>query len=626
MRSLRLKIISTFTVISIITLVLMRIFHGYYVLYDKSYLLSGLNIFIPTVSLIIIVASIYLWFTGKALDHYWSGYKKSEMKQAVSDIDSIFNVINKIPALVGTVNVLGFFVGPVVVLAIKHDSGNFFHTINTLTILYNIGLGMVAALFEIKLIDNQLKAPRESLGLNNLSNSKIKPFSRTTLITVGATFYLIILLFISSIVGYFKFGIELMDLNTFLIRLIILSVTIFLLLMLVVYFFTSYIRVMVETIVEKLSVISHGSGDLTKKLTLIKSDEFGLLMNSINLYIDSLIAIISNIDRTYTDVLGASEELNNMSSVINSTLTDINNKSRKVEEISNGQLDIVTQSDSSIVKVVSSINGISVSLEQQADYVSSSSSAIEEMVANISSVSDLSLKANSEADLLKQISKDGETTVKNTAEAFSEVERFSEEMGGVVTIISKVAAQTNLLAMNAAIEAAHAGEAGKGFAVVADEVRKLAMDSGSSINKISELIKEMKSKVVSGVKLSREAQEAFNKISNNIGTTTDYIEDISNAMVEQREGANDILLSMNQLVEATEEIKSLAVNQKSESHEIEQAIHKLKDHTVKITGSVLEQNSSFNSIKDLSVRIMKLSEDNSRAVEDLESSISMFKS
>lgn len=624
MKNLRLRIVLTFTFGSIVTLTFMRLFHGSFVLYDKAYVTSGLSSFLPIVFTIMIVAGIYITITGKPLDLVNNKLFSGETVLTEDDKSIALNIISKIPNLIITINLLGFFIGPVVMLLIKSKGGTFLHMVNVITIIYNMAFGFVAALFEIKFIDNMLTRTREAFHINYIKEgSKTFKYSKMTLITVGASFFLISSLFIASIIGYLINGTGIPP-TQYIGRITMVSIVLLLVLLFIVNTYTSYSSVMSLSVVKKLKEFINGDSNISKKMNIIRNDEFGLITDSINKYVDNFSSMIKTIHDTQLRVSDVSRELNDMSKDIVVILDEINLKSRKVEETSNGQLDLVRLSDKSITVIVGLINEIANSLNRQSESVTTSSSAIEQMVANISSVSSVASKANSQAEELKSISGRGKDSVSQTAKAFADVDDSSREMKEVVTIISKVAAQTNLLAMNAAIEAAHAGDSGKGFAVVADEVRKLAQNSGSSIERISGLIKDMTQKINSGVTLSKDAEVAFIDINSKIEITTDLIKSISSAMEEQSIGANDINISMGDLVTVTDEIRKISDTQRAESVGIESAIKDLKEHSVKITGKVLEQNSTFNSLKELSERIISLSKDNRDAVIDLEKSINMF--
>jgi methyl-accepting chemotaxis protein len=181
----------------------------------------------------------------------------------------------------------------------------------------------------------------------------------------------------------------------------------------------------------------------------------------------------------------------------------------------------VTETNATMEQITGSINKLSEHVDRQSESVARSSSAIEEMLANIQSVSQTLIKNSENVKELTEASEVGRTGLHEVAEDIQEIARESEGLLEINAVMENIASQTNLLSMNAAIEAAHAGEAGKGFAVVADEIRKLAENSGEQSKTISTVLKKIKDCIDKITKSTNNVLNRFEAIDGGVRTVSD---------------------------------------------------------------------------------------------------------
>jgi methyl-accepting chemotaxis protein len=282
-----------------------------------------------------------------------------------------------------------------------------------------------------------------------------------------------------------------------------------------------------------------------------------------------------------------------------------------------GQTEVVERVGGVIESMLQSVEEVSNQVTIQASYVEESSAAVNEMAASINSVTQVTGQADELATRLLGVASDGSKVVFDAVNAIRELEDSSKAVSNIVTVISNIAAQTNLLAMNAAIEAAHAGESGRGFAVVADEVRNLAEDSAKRAKEVSGLVTSMTDRISTGVELSETAGQAFQRISADIQATSELVKTISSAMAEQKAGTDEILHSTQSLVQATADIKNLASRQRDGGEEMRESLESLVSAASQIKQAVLEQTQGNEEIVRIVNEVSTVSAENVTVVHEL---------
>jgi methyl-accepting chemotaxis protein len=232
----------------------------------------------------------------------------------------------------------------------------------------------------------------------------------------------------------------------------------------------------------------------------------------------------------------------------------------------------LTEGASQVASASGQISSASQSLAEgsteQAASLEESSSALEEMASMTRQNADNAGQANTMMGETKKQVDGGATAVKNMAGAMGEISQASEEIGKIIKTIEEIAFQTNLLALNAAVEAARAGEAGKGFAVVADEVRNLAQRAGQAARDTADLIESTVARVKNGTEIVGQLEASFTEIEGSATKVAGIISEISAASQEQAQGVDQVNTAVAQMDKVTQQNAANAEQSASASEEL----------------------------------------------------------
>ena len=378
-------------------------------------------------------------------------------------------------------------------------------------------------------------------------------------------------------------------------------------------------------VADTLRNIAQGEGDLTAEVKTSSGDEIGKMASYFNQTLGRIKSLVLDIKKE-----GATLSCigNDLASNMNETAASVGKIASNVREIKGRVVEqsaSVSQTHSTMDRLVTNIDALDVHVAKMSNNVSSASSAIEEMAANIRSVTE-TLNRNSEnVRILLNASEAGRNGLNGVAEDIKEIARESEGLFEINAVMENIASQTNLLSMNAAIEAAHAGEAGRGFAVVASEIRKLAEDSGNHSKTIGAVLKKIRVSIDKITGSTGSVLEGFESIDRGVKVVATQEDNILRAMEEQEVGSRQIVDGVVEITEITRQVKAGSNEMLESARAVIKESEALEKVTREINSGMSEMASETDTVNNAVSYVNDASNKNRQAIDNLIRGVSRFK-
>ncbi len=365
--------------------------------------------------------------------------------------------------------------------------------------------------------------------------------------------------------------------------------------------------------------------DFTVKPEIRGKDELAVIGVALNGFIDDFSSVIRGVKRIAAESANLKNEVTGASV---ESAAAVEEMTASIVSISERIRDFMTHLEASYADVrdiTRSIDNLASRIEGETAFVSRSTASVEQMTSSIGSVANITAQRKAAAEDLVATTKSGGEVIAKTAASVRDIVHDLGKITEIVAIIDNISSLTNLLAMNAAIEASHAGAAGKGFAVVAEEIRKLADATNENSRNIKAMVGGISAKMSAVLDMSEKSRTAFLDVDKEVQSTSAAMAEISGATGELAQGSTEIMKAMLELSGLVQELEGETERMRERTDSIQEGMRKIEEVSVMLKNGMEEIEVGTKELNETMMHVNDLQLKSGESVELVLREVTNFK-